>query len=368
MNQTEQELLKYTLPPIKDLIIEYAFKHKYKKELFELGYYEECTKIINDYIIMMMNNNIYQGVHCNMFSYAFNKIFFLICKGGHMKLIDFMINIGINSWHIGLLGACEGSQTEVIKIMFEKGIKKSHSILDYACKNGNIKTVKYVVKKAEEVKLDFTENDWEGCLYSARDSKNIELIKFVADKFGKFNLVDVCSTGNIELVRSYIKENGIDCNWTSMLTVSCNSGNLELVKFIIKKDKESNNELEPIDGLFYACDSGNTEMVKLIINEIGIQLHGEEPNEEENIKWNDCLKEACVNGHIEIYKVIIENGTLLGASFNNPYNISLAAVSNVDMVKFMVENGTNTLFYDAILQAYKYVNIEAIDFLNNYRN
>ena len=54
MNQTESILDKYLIPEIRKLVLDYAFKYKYKNELFILGYYEECIELIKKYSIMAL--------------------------------------------------------------------------------------------------------------------------------------------------------------------------------------------------------------------------------------------------------------------------------------------------------------------------
>jgi len=84
---TNNVLLEYTIPVIKDMILEYAFKYIHKKELFELGYYERCVEILDE----IFHLDYIKYIKPEAFVQLLDGLFFKSCKGGHMKLTKLLI-------------------------------------------------------------------------------------------------------------------------------------------------------------------------------------------------------------------------------------------------------------------------------------
>src|SRR3989344_808640 len=42
------------------------------------------------------------------------------CKGGHLDIVNLMINKGVKNWNYGLEGACVGGHLNIVNLMIEK--------------------------------------------------------------------------------------------------------------------------------------------------------------------------------------------------------------------------------------------------------
>ena len=42
-------------------------------------------------------------------------------EGGHMNIVQLMIECGANDWNSGLSGACEGGHIVIVQLMIERG-------------------------------------------------------------------------------------------------------------------------------------------------------------------------------------------------------------------------------------------------------
>ncbi len=69
------------------------------------------------------------------------------CKGGHLDIIELMIDKGAN-W--GLEGACKGGHLDIIELMIEKGAKDWNWGLEGACEGGHLDIIKLMIKKGAE--------------------------------------------------------------------------------------------------------------------------------------------------------------------------------------------------------------------------
>ena len=60
------------------------------------------------------------------------------CQNGHLNIINYMIDKGAYSWNYGLYGACLGGHLNIVNLMIEKGADAWNDGLQGACQNGNL--------------------------------------------------------------------------------------------------------------------------------------------------------------------------------------------------------------------------------------
>jgi len=60
------------------------------------------------------------------------------CRGGHMDIVQYMIEKGANNWNSGLINACHGGHMDIVQLMIEKGANNWNSGLINACKEGHL--------------------------------------------------------------------------------------------------------------------------------------------------------------------------------------------------------------------------------------
>ena len=73
-------LSKFALPEICGIISDYAFKRTRKKDVFRLGNYEDCVKILKEVNKLKISKEQKQRIY--------NCILLLACAGGFTKIID----------------------------------------------------------------------------------------------------------------------------------------------------------------------------------------------------------------------------------------------------------------------------------------
>ncbi len=69
-----------------------------------------------------------------------------VCRLGYTQYIDYYLNLGANI-NRGLYGACEGGHIDLVELIIEKGANLGNMGLYHACKGGNIKIVELMIDK-----------------------------------------------------------------------------------------------------------------------------------------------------------------------------------------------------------------------------
>ena len=69
------------------------------------------------------------------------------CQGGHMDIVNLMIEKGADRWNSGLVYACSGGHIAIVKLMIEKGANQWNWGLEAACVGGHIDIVKIMIEK-----------------------------------------------------------------------------------------------------------------------------------------------------------------------------------------------------------------------------
>ncbi len=78
---------------------------------------------------------------------SYSNDLILACEGGHMELVQLMIEKGATNWDSGLKCACKGGHMEIVKLMIEKGANDWHKGFEGACKGGHMEIVKLMIEK-----------------------------------------------------------------------------------------------------------------------------------------------------------------------------------------------------------------------------
>ncbi len=90
------------------------------------------------------------------------------CFGGHIKIINLIMEKGATNFDRGLASGCQGGQKKIIELLISKGANNFNWGLVQACLNGYIEIVKIIIEKGA------TDFNWG--LYCACKYKDIALL------------------------------------------------------------------------------------------------------------------------------------------------------------------------------------------------
>lgn len=173
--------------------------------------------------------------------------FFSACEGGHLDMINMLIEKGVTNWDTGMIGACHGGHLEVVKMMIEKRGGASSFACDglvVACQNGHMHIVEFM--------LELGANNWDKALEAACYGGHLEIAKLMVSKdtfahlfsgnlflgvyaAGYWNpgMLDACRGGHMEVIK-YMVDEGADA-FSNGMVIGCSLGRLDIIDFMIEK-------------------------------------------------------------------------------------------------------------------------------------
>ncbi len=191
----------------------------------------------------------------------YNEGLFGACKGGHIKIVELMMEKGVTSFDKGLSAACKGGYTEIVKLIIENGAKDLdlNDALYSACYSGNETLVNIITQHSVDNKINIDMNNGL-CGACAGGHKNIALL-MISKGATNWNdgLLSACEDGHKELAKLML-DNGAN-NYNEGLHNACFSGKRELQLFMILNGADINKfylALE-FDDIYYLFQNGHKD-------------------------------------------------------------------------------------------------------------
>ena len=120
------------------------------------------------------------------FDIGFYNLFYLIdkvknyneclkgaCQGGHLDIVNYMIEKGAYHLEYGLYDACYGGHLDLAKHVITKGATYLSMGLEGACKGGHLNIAKYMIEKGAKSR--------NLALYSACEGGQLDLAKYMIE-------------------------------------------------------------------------------------------------------------------------------------------------------------------------------------------
>jgi ankyrin repeat protein len=258
------------------------------------------------------------------------------CLHGQTKIVDLLertrelrILYGSSIWFHGFIGACASRNAILAKRMLDNGANDYNECraLHLVCKLGHVevielmlkrkpKTLKWAMQGACEsgnmsiVKLIFNHGveDWDGVMQSAGKSGSMDIIEFLIDvglTDWKGGLVGGCYSGNMDIVKLMLKHGieGSDLNYRLGLVNACRGGHLEIVKLMLGfKIRDYHSALKS------ACFNGNMEIIELILDRCSRQAGNTNTF---NGNLQSGLAYACMGRQLDVIVYMIKIGAVV---------------------------------------------------------
>jgi hypothetical protein len=106
--------------------------------------------------------------------YSWNCGLFSACSGGHLDLVNLMIEKGADDWDWGLGGACRGGLLDLVNLMMEKGGTDWTWGLRCACSGGHLDLGNLMIEKGA--------TDWNWALFHACLGGHPDLVNLMISK------------------------------------------------------------------------------------------------------------------------------------------------------------------------------------------
>jgi hypothetical protein len=206
-----------------------------------------------------LGRDIFRAFHVPYlcFTQRYDRMVFLLCHG-FMRELTTMVKQYHPEFSINrpFLKACHEGNMKMVKYLISIGVTVLNEGLACAHSNGHVKIVQLLLEKGA--------NNWEWslfCAYFGINTKITDLLIKTADINWNCGLEHACRDGRIELVKFMIENGATDLiNDLSNFHNACTYGHVEIVKFMIENG--ANNWQH---GLFHGCYGRNIEIVELMI-------------------------------------------------------------------------------------------------------
>ena len=190
-------------------------------------------------------------------------------KDGHLKVVQFLVEYGMNNYNDVLLQSSYNGHLEIVKYIIEKGAKNINESLILSAKYNKLEVVKFLINNGADIHVD---NEYI-LRYSAQTG-HTEIVKYLIENGANIHIDDDyalrCSAlySHLEIVR-YLVENGAnihavgDCalRWSAM------KGHFEIVKYLVENganniDNALSSSIENNDD---TLRTGHLEVIKYLI-------------------------------------------------------------------------------------------------------
>ena len=249
-----------------------------------------------------------------------------------------------------LMAACSLGQTDIVNLFLDINMEEhdidynmrdaqNHTALLYASRKGHTDIVKLMFEKSEErqIDLDVVCDKNMNVFGWAIWSRNDDLLDFLINSLDKYS---IATDGLIH---------GFDIRGGSLFTLACWRKNLKAVSYFLDNSEELGIDLNQKDqggrsGLFIACLNGCVEIVKLLAENVtskGINI--EDTSTTTNFNSNALIIAARFNrvtvveyilSHLQMFKCNVHDVNV------NERTAFLAACSedNIDAAKVMLDS------------------------------
>lgn len=205
------------------------------------------------------------------------------CYGGHIELINLLIEHGANNWDYGLMGACEGGRYDVIFMMTARGASNFNMALDGACASGNIDVIN-IILTSNRVDINYALRG--ACMSNKKHVVELAIQRGAND--WNIGMITSCQYGHLDLVKLMISLGATE--WNKGLYSACMYGYLDIIYLMIEMGANNFN-----DGLMYACVGfSNIDTVKLMI-----LLGGN--------NWSAALEHAYKCMNFDVVKLLLDS-------------------------------------------------------------
>ncbi len=185
------------------------------------------------------------------------------CEGGHLEIVNLMLQKGANDCNYGLCGACEGGHLDIINTMIEKGANDWDSGLLKACKGGHLEIVNLMLKKGAD---KLSDGLGEACLGGHVDIVNL-MNKLCKDR--KYD--DYCTVTQAEAYRYGIPNfvpTLLSEAYESGFLKACEGGQIHIVNMMLKKMADTwcdEDDIEYKCTDIFACKCDHTDIANMLI-------------------------------------------------------------------------------------------------------
>lgn len=283
-----------------------------------------------------------------------------VLEGDLSKFTD-MLDTGLlnlDDFNSFLVTACDKSHFKIAKICLDRGATTQERVLEKAIRNKNIEAIKFIVKEGADV------NSLDGrALSNAVLWDDLDLVKFLISFGAKVDndcnlaVYTAVSKGYLDILTVLVDSDTDGLRYTNILPMGplvlpCMNNNLAMVSYLV--DKGLDLKKYGRHALIFSAIFGHIEIVKVLV-ENGVDVNA--PSfASGGLSSDAALRYAANNGHIEVVKYLLMNGADVHApddayqkdedTYKTQFHFedalrSAARKEDEAMVRVLIENGAD---------------------------
>ncbi|KAF0988668.1 hypothetical protein HZS_1980, partial [Henneguya salminicola] len=247
------------------------------------------------------------------------------CIDGHADIAQLLIGLGCpvnfveESYESPLILASNNGHVDLVKLLLDKGAnvnatnEEGVTALMEASREGHLKLVQELIYRGADVNIQIIDTG-DTALSMASSCGWYDIVVKLAESGANiehalnYSLIEASIFGHLNIV-TYLVSIGADVNYISPfsfdtpLIVACENGNLEIVQYLIQNNATLENSRKDKHSLLMAASSGgHLEIVRFLIN-LDVDINKKDPE-----NHHTALSLACLNGHINIVKILLQYG------------------------------------------------------------
>lgn len=266
---------------------------------------------IDDILILAIklgHTDIVKTIYCIQHN-VLNKALYNACLYGRIDIVKFFVEQGADiNQDDGccLMVSCEKGYLDIVKFLVENGAdvngEDNCCSLEEAANHNHLEIVKYLIENDANIHND---DGWWDLPSIAARYNYLEMLKYFVEEL-HMNIEDgyalscACHGSNLDIIKYLVEHGAIKNNDKyDIVLESCKmNNNFEITKYLIEKGFPINNK-----AIIMASSSGYLNIVKLLI-ENGADVH---------VENNMAVRKASFCGKLDVVKYLVEQ---CGANIN----------------------------------------------------
>lgn len=271
---------------------------------------------------------------------------------GNVKVVQFLLDKGADikattkNGYSALIFACACGKNEVSRLLIKKGSDSSTINMMMAASAGLDDFVERFIKDGQDVNQR-TSSDDTPLIFAAKNG-NLSTVKLlmknkadasVRNKDGFNAFLAACSTGKSRVAEYFINSGGNETDYIAGMLMAAAYNMPDVIKLLAKKKVDINcKDNKGRTPLMIACLEGHLDAVKALV-ENGASL----AERDMSLNGQTVLMTAAYNQHAGVVKYLISKGADVNDVKNDGWTVLLIACEggSLDVVKLLVEKGAD---------------------------
>lgn len=207
--------------------------------------------------------------------------------------------VNFEEFNLGLRNACLNNHMDIVDYLIKSNLNSRNYALRVCCIKGYFENFKHIID-TYGYECDFDCDLFEDCLYSAVNSNNFELVKYIIS-FG-VDIKKLAQTlfnytglhGNVEMAKFFVSfgANDVD-SYSRTLCDACTHDHIEMVEYLLSIGADAS--FDGYNALYYANFYKNLEVIYILVKKGNVPYELVSEKAKRSILFRDKMQEKTRN-------------------------------------------------------------------------